>query len=277
MLMTAQPTPSTGFTTTRRHIVHDEQLDATSVGLHASTEGRVGSGAEMVDPSPSEAHIAGALGGNGSNVAHGMSSMFHQTSIEQSSPSLNKRFRDEDSMTRLFANAALQAQRERTLRRGPSIAQNFMLDGEDPEMAFHLLDLHWNRQHYTYLISYRPAIMDSLTNDGPYANKLLLNAIYFSSSLLSDRPQLRCGLVEPQVAGGCYFSRFKTLLVDELERPSIPTAVALLLCGATLVSCGRESTGWVYCGIAYRYVMSRLVWARILTWSKNDHRHGLPS
>jgi hypothetical protein len=44
------------------------------------------------------------------------------------------------------------------------------------------------------------------------------------------------------------------LLMDEIDRPSLPTIVALLLCGTTLVSNGKQSGGWVLCGIAYRMV-----------------------
>lgn len=73
----------------------------------------------------------------------------------------------------------------------PSVAANIDFDGVPMDMAMHLLDLHWNRLHLMYLLTYRPAIMDSLFNNGPYVNKLLLNAIYLQSSLYSDRTSLR--------------------------------------------------------------------------------------
>lgn len=236
----------------------DDDHALVDAGHAHSSETIRGSRVDMVEPSASEANIAGALSHDRSVVAHGISSMFHQSNLARSTQttitttSLDMEYRNEESRTRLFAHAALQRQREKAILRGPDVAQRMELDGEDPEMAFHLLDLHWNRQHFTYLISYRPGIMDSLMNNGPYANKLLLNAIYFSSSLLSDRLQLRRSPGGSGSAGERYLRRFKALLVDDLERPSIPTAVALLLCGATLVSSGRESTGWVYCGIAFR-------------------------
>lgn len=130
------------------------------------------------------------------------------------------------------------------------------LDEVDVEMAIHLLDLHWNRQHYTYLISYRPAIMESLCNNGPYANKLLLNAIYLSSSLHSDRMKLQSNSTDPQSAGDCFYHRFRSLLVDEVDKPSIPTAAGLLLCDATLVLQGRPSAGWILCGITYQMIIN---------------------
>jgi hypothetical protein len=43
--------------------------------------------------------------------------------------------------------------------------------------------------------------------------------------------------------------------MDEIDRPSLPTIVALLLCGTTLVSNGKQSGGWVLCGIAYKMII----------------------
>lgn len=213
-------------------------------------------------PSPSEAHIAGALDQDGYLVVHGVASIFHQStgtmaaSHTVSSPSCTERkLQNQVTKARLIANAALQRQRETIIFRGSNIGQKVELDGVDVEMAIHLLDLHWNRQHYTYLISYRPAIMESLCNNGPYANKLLLNAIYLSSSLHSDRMELRSNSTDPQSAGDRFYHRFRSLLVDEVDKPSIPTAAGLLLCGATLVSQGRPSAGWILCGIAYRMII----------------------
>lgn len=129
------------------------------------------------------------------------------------------------------------------------------LDGCEPEMAKHLLDVHWNRQHYAYLITYRPAVMDSVVNGGPWSNKLLLNAIYYSSALYSDRECLRTDPSDMQTAGLRFYNRFRQLLVDEIDRPSVPTAAALLLTGASLVSQGRSSAGWTLSGTAFRMVL----------------------
>lgn len=130
------------------------------------------------------------------------------------------------------------------------------LDGVDPELAKHLLDLHFNRQHYAYLISYRPAIMDSLASGGgPFANKLLLNAIFYSTSLYSDRLCLRADRDDPQTVGRRFYDRFRELLVDELDKPSIPSALALLLTSVSLVSQGRPSAGWSLSGTAHRMII----------------------
>lgn len=154
---------------------------------------------------------------------------------------------------RLVSYAALRRQEEVALHSSPSITSKIDFDGVPMDTALHLLDLHWNRQHMSYLLTYRPAIMDSLIHNGPYVNKLLLNAIYFQSSLYSDRTSLlRQDPQDPQTMGMAFYERFKSLLVEHIDKPTIPTVVALLTCGACLVPRGKQSAGWVFCGIAYR-------------------------
>jgi hypothetical protein len=215
-----------------------------------------------VGPSPSEANVAGAISYDGNLAVHGVSSIFHNpahlktgSQITTSASAAERKAQNQISQARLIANAALQQQRESILLRGSSLGFKVDLDGVNAELAFHLLGLHWNRQHYTYLISYRPAIMDSMMNNGPYVNTLLLNAIYFSSSILSDRIEVRSNPSDPQSAGLPFYNRFRALLADNIDKPSIPTSAALLLCGAALVSYGRPSAGWIMCGIAYRMII----------------------
>lgn len=156
---------------------------------------------------------------------------------------------------RLISQAALSSQKETLLYSTPRIAENIDFDGLPPDMAMHLLDLHWNRLHLTYLLTYRPAIMDSLLDNGPYVNKLLLNAIYLQSSLYSNRDGLRLDPHDRQSTGMAFYNRFKDLLPQYIDQPTMPTVVGLLLCGACLVPYGKQSAGWVYCGIAYRMML----------------------
>lgn len=251
--------------------MHQQQYHPTRVGCHAQVQsspksaislahvGGLDTQVEDTGPSPSETHVAGAVNNDGDVVVHGVSSIFHSPTLsfltKGDTSSSERKLQNDVSTARLVANATLQRQHELICLRGPSLNQNIDFDGVDPEMALHLLDLHWNRQRLTYLITYRPAIMDSLINGGPYANKILLNGIYLSSSLLSDRIQLRSNPSDPQSSGDQFYHRFRCLLVDEIDKPSIPTAVGLLLCGATLVSHGRPSAGWVFCGISYRMII----------------------
>lgn len=211
--------------------------------------------------SPCEARVAGAFHEHGCvSSVHGLASIMNPTSRAQYKENMSKiAWTGEGaiaaSKARLISNAVLQRQREARLIRQPSNLID--LDGCEPELAWHLLDLHFNRQHYAYMISYRPAIMDSIaTGGGPWVNKLLLNAIYYSSTLYSDRPCLKSDPQDPNSkVGETFYRRFRQLLVDEIDKPSIPTVVALLLTSATLVSQGRSSAGWNLSGTAYRMII----------------------
>jgi hypothetical protein len=211
--------------------------------------------------SPCEARVAGAFHEHGCvSAVHGLASIMNPTSRAQYKENMSKiAWTGEGaiaaSKARLISNAALQRQREARLIRQPSNLID--LDGCEPELAWHLLDLHFNRQHYAYMISYRPAIMDSIaTGGGPWVNKLLLNAIYYSSTLYSDRACLKSDPQDPNSkVGEKFYRRFRQLLVDEIDKPSIPTVVALLLTSATLVSQGRSSAGWNLSGTAYRMII----------------------
>ena len=223
-----------------------------------------GGGAHLMPP----VHVPEADPEAGSPRVYGATSMLHDQDSE--SPLTNCQGRTapgaEDTATRdgllddvvrdrLISFAALRAQEEWALHYyAPSHTANIDFDGVPMEMAMHLLDLHWNRQHLSYLLTYRPAIMDSLIRNGPHVNKLLLNAIYLQSSLYSDRISLRSDPADPQTVGKTFFDRFKALLGHYILKPTIPTIVALLTCGASLVPHGRQSEGWVICGIAYRMI-----------------------
>ncbi|KIA75797.1 hypothetical protein HK57_00411 [Aspergillus ustus] len=210
--------------------------------------------------SPCEARVAGVFHEHGCvSEVHGLSSILNPTSRAQHKKNLSTMgWKGESaiasSKARLVSNAALQRQREPRLYRQPASLVNF--DGCEPDLARHLLDLHFNRQHYAYMISYRPAIMESLVNGGgPWCNKLLLNAIYFSGTLYSDRQCLRSDVSDSSSMSARFYQRFRQLLIDEVDKPSIPTAVALLLTSATLVSQGKSSAGWNLSGTAYRMII----------------------
>ena len=161
------------------------------------------------------------------------------------------------SMTRdrLIAFSAVARQKEAMICSTPSVAANIDFDGVSVDLAMHLLDLHWNRLHLMYLLTYRPAIMDSLLNNGPYVNKLLLNAIYLQSSLYSDRTSLPSDPENSRARGMAFYHRFKALLPHYVDTPSLPTVVALLTCGACLVQYGKQSASWLFCGMAYRMII----------------------
>jgi hypothetical protein len=113
----------------------------------------------------------------------------------------------------------------------------------------HLLDLHWNRQHHSHLITYRPAFMRDMACQGPYFSKLLLNAIYFGSCKFSPRPELK-------LTGKQFRQRVRELLGGALDRSEITTIQAMLVMTNSLFALGDErSAAWVYAGIAFRMIV----------------------
>ncbi|KAH8173843.1 fungal specific transcription factor domain-containing protein [Sarocladium implicatum] len=217
-------------------------------------------GGDVSALSANEARVAGVFHEHGCvSTVHGLAGILNPTSRETQRARTSALARRSQaviaaSKARLISNAAVQKQREARLFAQP---RNLMdLDGCDPELAKHLIQLHFNRQHYAYLVSYRPAIMESLGNgDGKWCNKLLLNAIFYSCAIYSDRECLRSDPNDPQSVGKHFYDRIRQLLVDEIDKPSIPSAVALLLTSATLVSQGRSSAGWSLSGTAFRMIL----------------------
>lgn len=236
-------------------------------GLTRSGEPDMSAGGPVEDScaatelSPQELSVVGLVqSGDGAFSVHGASSLLHATKDANNgiSKSYARASQDQErersaAQARLVSNAALQRQREFRLLRTPRDPLD--LDGLDVDTARHLLDLHWNRQHYAYLLTYRPAVMDSLYNGGPWANKLLLNAIYYSSSVYSDRACFTADGGAESRLGLHFYSRFKALLVDAVVEPSITSAAALLLMGSNMASQGNLSAGWNFCGLAYRMIV----------------------
>ncbi|PLB37256.1 transcription factor domain-containing protein [Aspergillus candidus] len=141
----------------------------------------------------------------------------------------------------LIANAALQRQAEHRLAALPDIA------GVPTHLALHLLNVHWARQHHTFLLTYRPAIMRDIQQNGPHSSAFLLNAIFACSSKFSDHAQ-----AQPLF----FLERCDQLLAEQqlLIYSTIPTVVGLLLLGSTYNSRGETSKGWLFTGYALRMV-----------------------
>jgi hypothetical protein len=136
-------------------------------------------------------------------------------------------------------------------------------DGWPPDLVRHLLELHFNRQHHAFCITYRPAFMRDMSAGGPYFSKLLLNAvrnmlrfaevsplaevlkykfiqILYGVSKYSDRQELQ----QLNLRGGLGFlDRAKTLLGQDLHEPSVPTIQALLLLANSLGAQGIAGNG----------------------------------
>lgn len=129
-------------------------------------------------------------------------------------------------------------------------------DGVDPDLGMHLLSLHWNRQHHSFLITYRPAFMRDMACNGPYFSKLLLNAIYFGAAKFSPRLEVRKDPNDVRTAGWRYRERVRELLGGALDRSDITTIQALLVMTNSLFALGDErSAAWLYSGLAFRMLI----------------------
>lgn len=227
---------------------------------YGSSQERVGSSSSVVEKTLDECHDStsdeeydpttflsrdecGTVG------IFGLTSALHArspTDDAQSSP----RIRAEPDRYQLIAEAALQRQKEHDLRVLPTIA------GIPAELAMHLLDLHWNRQHHTFLLTYRPAFMRDLLHGGPYCSEFLLNAVFACSSKFSERLDVRADPHRPETAGKRFFERCDQIIAEEslLTHSSIPTIAGLIMLGSTFNAWGQTSKGWLYTGFALRMV-----------------------
>ncbi|KAF9888596.1 hypothetical protein FE257_008528 [Aspergillus nanangensis] len=156
----------------------------------------------------------------------------------------------ENARNRLVANAALQRQMEHQLSFKSHICE------VPTHLAIHLLNLHWSRQHHTFLLTYRPAIMRDLQEDGPHCSKFLIQAIFACSSKFSPLLEVRDNPSNASTAGARFFRRCDQLLAEEglLIRPTVPTVIGLLLLGSSYNARGETSKAWLYTGYALRMV-----------------------
>ena len=71
-------------------------------------------------------------------------------------------------------------------------------DGWPPDLVKHLLELHWNRQHHAFLITYRPVFMRDMRCGGKGFSRLLLNSVSRRcATLFNQTPTLTAGMTLP--------------------------------------------------------------------------------
>lgn len=165
-------------------------------------------------------------------------------------PAIVQKTAIENTKNALVANAALSRQLEYRLATFSELA------GVPVDLATHLLELHWNRQHHTFLLTYRPAIIHGLLDGGEFGSSFLLNSIFACASKFSTRPELRDTFGNAQEVGAEFFRRCDELMSKEsiLLRPSLATIVGLLLLGSTYVARGVTTKGWLLTGYALRMI-----------------------
>lgn len=202
----------------------------------------------------SEASVSRILvSANGVSSYHGRTSALFEDNIQERPPKADQRRMPDDWVERgLVAEAARQRQMEElNFRQG-----KLDFDGVDPDLGMHLLSLHWNRQHHSFLLTYRPAFMRDMACNGPYFSKLLLNAIYFGASKFSPRLEVRKDPNDVRTAGWQYRERVRELLGGALDRSDVTTIQALLVMTNSLFALGDErSAAWLYAGLAFRMLI----------------------
>ncbi|KAH7240759.1 fungal-specific transcription factor domain-containing protein [Fusarium redolens] len=191
---------------------------------------------------------------NGESTYHGRTSALFEDNAQERpvEQEVQPRMPDHWVERGLIAEAAKQRQLEEI-----HFAKGQLdFDGVDPDLGMHLLSLHWNRQHHSFLITYRPAFMRDMACGGPYFSKLLLNAIYFGSSKFSPRLEVRKDINDVRTAGWRYRERVRELVGGSLDRSDITTIQALLVMTNSLFALGDErSAAWLYAGLAFRMLI----------------------
>jgi hypothetical protein len=93
-----------------------------------------------------------------------------------------------------------------------------------------------------------------MATGGPYFSKLLLNAMFFSVSKFSERPEVYDDPLDQKSAGRRFLRRVKELLGEALDQSTIPTIQAMLLLSSSLFALGNQSAAWLYSGIAMQMI-----------------------
>ncbi|GAC93381.1 predicted transcription factor [Pseudozyma hubeiensis SY62] len=190
----------------------------------------------QADAAQGHVHVDGAADGNARD-----DSQNHRLSLDPA-----------ELTDRLTSLAAREKQQELM----NSVAGRLDFDGVEPELAIHLLNLHWNRQHHAYLVTYRPLFMRDMAappGKAKYFSKLLFHAILFGAAKFSDRThQVRSDVNDPSTAGQQFLERVQQLLPEALIKSRITTVQALLLLACTHYARGSESAAWLHSGLAFR-------------------------
>ena len=126
-----------------------------------------------------------------------------------------------------------------------AIANSASLLSLPPEKVRHLLAIHWTWVYPTFMFENRAMFLRDTAVGGEYFSPLLLTAICLHSTRFTDHELMQNLLI-----------RTKILLGQAIhEKPSIPTAQALLEFSAHQVGKGNTSQAWLFGGMAFRMVI----------------------
>ncbi|OAA71852.1 fungal specific transcription factor domain-containing protein [Akanthomyces lecanii RCEF 1005] len=247
---TPTPPPRERLSTERSG--HDDADDTGAVPVEQTGQRRVDGDSSEGLPQPGRGASVSRVTVASNNVSsyHGHTS----TLYEEQAPEREAHPRVPDDWVEkgLVAEAA----RQRQLEEFNFHTGRLDFDDVDPDLGMHLLNLHWNRQHHSFNITYRPAFMRDMACSGPYFSKLLLNALYFGASKFSPRLDVRRDPRDVRTAGWKYRERVRKLLGSALDRSDITTIQALLIMSNSLFALGDErSAAWLYAGLAIRMII----------------------
>ncbi|KAK3187356.1 hypothetical protein K4F52_003988 [Lecanicillium sp. MT-2017a] len=238
---------------TQTSIEAEDGEEQSSTSENGDDAGSVEGAAMEAQPSPDPRVSRIVVSANGVSSYHGRTSALFEDSVPERQPvgEVQPRMPDDWVERGLVAEAARQNQMEQLNYRNDKLD----FDGIPPDLGMHLLSLHWNRQHHSFLVTYRPAFMRDMACNGPYFSKLLLNAIYFGAAKFSPRLEVRKDPNDVRTAGWQFRERVRTLLGEALDRSDITTIQALLVMTNSLFALGDErSAAWLYSGLAFRMI-----------------------
>lgn len=126
------------------------------------------------------------------------------------------------------------------------------------DLRDHLLGLFWCWQNsWHYLVSEQAFLRDlHAGTSGQFCSPLLLLAIFAVASRYSDRPEVRLDIDDPDTAGKSFAAQAKVMLNYELESPTTMTVQAAALLSIHEMALDKESSGWIYCGLATRMALN---------------------
>lgn len=112
----------------------------------------------------------------------------------------------------------------------------------------------WN--HPCYVLFSKPCLwIDMNTGRTKYCSSLLVNAILALACRFSDRLEARADPLNPASTGEHFFREAKRILAVEGDTPSLTSVQALALMSLYEAGRGRDSSGWMYSGRAFRMGM----------------------
>lgn len=126
---------------------------------------------------------------------------------------------------------------------------------QDAEFVEHLLSLYhcWVHPFYCF-VSWDPFLHDMGRGRTEYCSALLVNAILSFACHYSDRAMARTDPSNPGTAGDRFYAEAKRLL-DQADKPTIPTVQALGIMSLRETSAGRDSNGYQLAGRCVRMAL----------------------